>query len=58
MEAFDRNKAKELMYDIITESDEKSSEIDAALINTTVDYEPMYSVNMSYNDIIQKFAES
>ena len=58
VEAFDRNKAKEPMYDIITESDEKSSEIDAALINTTVDYEPMYSVNMSYNDIIQKFAES
>ena len=46
------------MYEIITESDKKSSEIDAALINTTVDYDPVYSVNMSYDDIVTKFAES
>lgn len=57
-EVFDRDKAKELMYEIIAESDKKSSEIDSALVNTVVDYEPVYSVNMSYDDIIRKFAES
>lgn len=57
-EAFDRGKAKELMYEIIAESDKKSSEIDSALINTVVDYEPVYSVNMSYEDIVRRFAES
>lgn len=57
-EAFDRDKAKELMYEIIAESDKKSSEIDSALINTVVDYEPVYSVNMSYEDIVRRFAES
>ena len=55
VEAFDRDKAKELMYEIIAESDRKSSEIDSALINTIVAYEPAYSVNMSYDDIIRKF---
>lgn len=57
-EAFDRDKAKDLMYEIIAESDKKSSEIDSALINTVVDYEPVYSVNLSYDDIVRKFAES
>lgn len=57
-EAFDRDKAKDLMYEIIAESDKKSSEIDSALINTAVDYEPVYSVNLSYDDIVRKFAES
>lgn len=57
-EAFNRDKAKELMYEIIAESDKKSSEIDSALINTVVDYEPVYSVNLSYDDIVRDFAKS
>lgn len=57
-EAFDRDKAKDLMYEIIAESDKKSSEIDSALINTVVDYEPVYSVNLSYDDIVRDFAKS
>lgn len=57
-EAFDRDKAKEIVYEIVAESDKKSYDIDAALINTIVDYQPVYSVNMSYDDIIRKFAEA
>ena len=57
-EAFDREKAKTLMYEIITESDKVSSEIDAALINTIVDYTPVYSVNADFDDVISNFAQS
>lgn len=57
-EMFNRSKAKELMYQMVEESGKVSSEIDAALVNTNVDYHPIYSVNVDFDDIVRKFAES
>ena len=54
-EAFDRENAKEVMLDAITESDLVSAEIDAALINVKVDYIPPWNVNESFDDIMAAF---
>ena len=57
-EAYDREKSKEIMYQLISDSDKASAEIDHALINTEVDYNPIYNVNMDFDDVIKKFSES
>ena len=54
-EAFDRNAAKSSMLSAITRADEVSAEIDSALINITVDYEPVYNVNESFEDVMTEF---
>ena len=54
-EAYDRAKAKELMRSMITEADSTSTLIDAALINTQVDYEPKFDVNDSFEDVMEAF---
>jgi len=54
-DAFDRDKAKTDMRRIITEADKISGEVDAAMINTIVDYEPPYDVNDSFNDAISAY---
>ena len=54
-EAFDRDYAKEVMLDAITESDLVSAEIDAALINVKVDYITPWNVNESFDDIMAEF---
>ena len=38
-EAFDRSKAKEIMRNLIQDADKTSAEIDAAMINTQVEYD-------------------
>lgn len=52
---YDRNAAKKVMRDAISKSDEVSAKIDAAMINTVVDYEPKYDVNESFEDIMSEF---
>ena len=54
-EAYDRAKAKELMREMISESDTNSTAIDSALINTRVDYEPKFDVNDSFEDVMEAF---
>ena len=54
-EAFDREKSREVMRDMIRRSDQVSAEIDAALINTIVEYEPVYDVNESFEDVMAAF---
>lgn len=54
-EAFNRDKSKVVMRDMITMSDKVSVEIDAALINTQVDYEPPYDVNDTFEDVMEEF---
>lgn len=54
-EAYDRDKLKATMLDAISTADTVSAEIDKAMINTTVEYEPMYDVNESFEDIMEKF---
>lgn len=54
-DAFNRDGAKKVMRTMITKADEVSSEIDAAMINTKVDYEPRFDVNESFDDVMAEF---
>lgn len=54
-DAFNRDGAKKVMRTMITKADEVSSTIDAAMINTKVDYEPRFDVNESFDDVMAEF---
>lgn len=54
-EAYDKTSAKRVMRSMISKADETSSEIDAAMINTIVDYTPVYDVNESFEDVMAEF---
>lgn len=54
-EAYDRNEAKKIMRDMISTADRTSAEIDAAMINTVVNYTPVYDVNESFDDVMAEF---
>ena len=47
-DAFDRARAKDVAREIMSKADVASAEIDAALINTQVDYVPPFNVNGSF----------
>lgn len=51
-EAFDRAAAKAEVRRLITEADKISSKIDAAMVNTEVQYTPAFDVNDTLEDII------
>ena len=55
-EAFDRQKSKEIMRSMLSEADEVSAKIDQAMVNTLVDYDVVYDVNESFEDVMEKFA--
>lgn len=55
VEAYDKTKAKELMREMISTADTNSALIDAALINTQVDYTPRFDVNESFEDVMEAF---
>lgn len=61
-EAYDRVSAKNHMRSIISEADKISAKIDAALINAVVDYDPLFDVNETFDDVmtdyIDKFVEA
>ena len=54
-QAFDKDRAREVMRNAIQEADAVSSRIDAALINCTVSYEPVFDVNDSFDDVMSGF---
>lgn len=54
-EAFDRNRAKDVVRKIMSQADKASAEIDSALINTKVEYEPPFNVNDSFDDVMKEF---
>lgn len=54
-EAFTRDSAKKVVRDMITASDKTSAEIDSAMINTVVDYTPVFDVNDSFEDVMAEF---
>lgn len=56
-ENFDRNRAKQVVRDIISEADDVSAKIDAAMINIVVDYTPPFNVNDSFEDVMQSITE-
>lgn len=57
-EAFDRKVSKDIMRTIVAEADRVSTEIDSAMINTMVDYVPVYDVNDTFEDVMAEFVES
>lgn len=57
-ERYNKEEAKRLMRTMIQEADKVSSEVDAALINTEVQYVPPYDVNDSYDDCIEAFVNN
>lgn len=54
-DAFDRGRAKDVVREIMSKADKVSAEIDAALINTQVEYEPPFNVNDSFDDVMEAF---
>ena len=54
-EAFTRDTAKKVVRDMITAADQTSAKIDAAMINTVVDYNPEFDVNDSFEDVMAEF---
>lgn len=54
-EAYDKTGAKTLMREMISKADEVSAAIDAAMINTRVDYEPVFDVNETFDDVMTDF---
>lgn len=55
VEAYDRDAAKKAVKEIISEADKTSSEIDAAKVNTKVEYVPVFDVNDSFEDVMNAF---
>ena len=56
-EAFDRDEAKRVLRDLASRSDEASTEIDAAMINTQVAFTPLFDVNESFDDVMSAFID-
>ena len=54
-EAFTRDSAKKVVRDMITAADKTSAEIDSVMINTVVDYTPVFDVNDSFEDVMAEF---
>lgn len=54
-EAYNRDMAKKIMKEAISTADKVSAEIDAAKVNTVVDYAPPYDVNDSFEEIFESF---
>lgn len=54
-EAFNRDTAKKVVREMITSADKTSAEIDSAMINTIVDYTPVFDVNDSFEDVMAEF---
>jgi len=52
---FDRNKIRKMCVDLSKKSDEVSASLDAALVNTQVDYTVPFDVNDSFAEIFEAF---
>ena len=57
VESYDKDAAKKAMKEIISEADKTSSEIDAAKVNTKVEYAPVFDVNDSFEDVMNAFLD-
>lgn len=53
--AFKRSAIKQVAKTIITLADEKSTEVDRAMVNILVDYEPEFDVNGSFEDAVEVY---
>lgn len=57
-ERYNKDNAKAIMREVIRDADEVSASIDAAMINTLVEYEPPYDVNESFDDVLDAFMQT
>ena len=55
-EMFDKSEVRSTAKALITEANEVSAKVDSAMVNTMVDYTPIFDVNDSFDDIIAEFA--
>ena len=53
-ELFDRSKMKSTMQKLMDDADRTSTKIDEAIVNTQVNYKPLWDVNSAFEDIISK----
>lgn len=56
--AYDKDAAKAFMRSVIMEADKVSAEIDSAMINADVNYEPRFDVNETFDDVMAEFLKS
>lgn len=56
-EAYNKDGAKNVMRKTISKSDEVSAQIDSAMINTQVNYTPVFDVNETFEDVMNDFIE-
>ena len=54
-DGYDRAAAKRLLRDIVITADKNSADVDAAMVNTRVEYEPRFDVNDSFEDVMASF---
>ena len=54
---FDRNKIRKMCGDLSKKADEISAALDAALVNSQVDYLAPFDVNDTFADVFESFAE-
>lgn len=57
-EAFDRAHSREVMRALLAEADKVSAAVDEAMVIATVNYDPVYDVNESFEDVMEAFAAS
>lgn len=57
-EAFDRARSREVMRAMLAKADEVSAAVDEAMVTATVNYEPVYDVNESFEDVMESFTAS
>lgn len=57
-EDFDREKTREMHKTLVKEADRDSIAIDVALVTANVDFEPMFDVNDSFDDAVDKFLDA
>lgn len=52
---FDRNQVKAIAKEMAAKCDEVSADIDKIMVELAVDYTPWYSINDSYEDVVEQF---
>ena len=57
-ERYDKAAAKDLMRSTIAKADEVSAAVDAAMINTAVEFDPPYDVNETFDDVLDIFIQN
>ena len=58
VEMFDKKWLRDVTRELISEADAVSAKIDMAMVNTLVDFTPVFDVNDSFDDIISEFVET